>query len=498
MAASGAIGRRAPSPRAGAALLAVALCVVSAFISIHLIHDSYGSNAFDLGLFAQSLKSTLEGRLLYHTIGGLSHLAYHFSPVLLLLVPVYALFPHCETLLIVQSLAMGASAYLVFDLARAHGLSDSRSLFLELLFAVNPMVWGVLLFDFHPVVFCVPALLLAFLGAARTSRWLFWTGICLALITKEDVIMAVGVFGFVTLAVTYPRRRQFDRTAFWVWMIAMLAFSIAVIVSMLTSEGDSPRILSYAYVRFRLLQPTGLADIPGAVLALAVWLLSSQAVYLAFLYLAPFGFVPLLGLDTSAPALLIWAMNALSVCPAQNHLLRQSAVAALPFLIESVIVVLASARQHADLDRLFRRYWRWLVVWTLVVSVVLVFSPSGRANAAKLPGPHEAAIDRVLAQIPDGATVTANNTIFPHVCTRTTAYIGEFWDPFTPVEAHAEWGFPDRDTDYVVIDRVYVQNGLGGTWEDAARAALPGRYVLVYEDDGVELYWLGEAAGAPG
>jgi hypothetical protein len=133
-----------------------------------------------------------------------------------------------------------------------------------------------------------------------------------------------------------------------------------------------------------------------------------------------------------------------------------------------------------------------------VVSIVLVFSPSGRTNAAKWPGPHEEAINRVLAEIPDGATVTANNTIFPHVCTRTTAYIGKSWDPFTPVEAHAEWGFPDRDTEYVVVDRIYVQNGLGGTWEDTARAALPGRYVLVYEDDGVELYRLDEAAGSPG
>jgi len=473
-----------------AGLLAALLFIVSAFVSIHLIHHSYGSNALDLGLFAQSLKSTLEGRLLFHTIGGLSHLAYHFSPVLLLLVPVYWAFPHCETLLVVQSLTMGVSAYLIYLLARAHGIDSSRSLLLELLFVANPMVWGVLLFDFHPVVFCVPAVLVAFLGLARGSRVAFWTGIGLALTTKEDVIVAVGVFGFVLLVVAYLQKRRFDATAFWVWMLAMLAFSIAVFVSMLASEGDMPQILTYASVRFKLLRPTGLADIPSAILGLAVWLVSSRAVYLAFLYLAPLSFLPLLRPGVVAPAAFTWAMNALSFCPSQNQLLRQTAIPALPFLFTALIMVVASLLHDGEASRVLRRVWHWLAIGSLIVSVVLIYSPSGRANVVTWPGPHDRAIDRALATIPDNVTVTAGNAIFPHICTRTMAYIGEFYDPFTPVEDHAQWGFPARETDYLVLDRIHIQLGRDGTWEQTAREALPGIYELAYEDDGAEVYRL--------
>ncbi len=100
----------------------LAFVALSSFASIFLLHASYHTYAFDLGLFAQSLQSTLEGHLLYHTMGGLSHLAYHFSPILLALVPAYWVVPRCETLLVIQAVALGSAGYLVFALSRSRAL----------------------------------------------------------------------------------------------------------------------------------------------------------------------------------------------------------------------------------------------------------------------------------------------------------------------------------------------------------------------------------------
>src|SRR3990172_158127 len=129
--------------------LATAFAGAASFVSVHLLYDSYRAYALDLGLFTQTLKYTLEGYPLFHTIGGTSHLAYHFSPILFLLVPIYWLPPYSHTPFIIQSVALGLSGYLVYALATHFKLSHRNSLFIEILFFINPLVWGVALYDFH-------------------------------------------------------------------------------------------------------------------------------------------------------------------------------------------------------------------------------------------------------------------------------------------------------------------------------------------------------------
>jgi uncharacterized membrane protein len=72
-----------------------------------LMYYSYNTYAFDLGAFTQTLKYTLQGQLLWHPSIGVSELAHHFSPILLVLVPIYWLFPYAQTLLVVQGIILG-------------------------------------------------------------------------------------------------------------------------------------------------------------------------------------------------------------------------------------------------------------------------------------------------------------------------------------------------------------------------------------------------------
>src|SRR3989304_738423 len=178
-------------------------------------------------------------------------------------------------------------------------------------------------------------------------------------------------------------------------------------------------------------------------------------------YLAPLGFLPLLSLRWAAGGLLVLVMNILSSTPAQHSLLRQSAGAAIPFLFAAMIASLAKLRAREDLKSVHTKAGRLLpviIVATMVISAANAdFSDASRTSDVAWPGQHEKAIDRVIALIPDGATVTANNSIFPHLSNRTDTYLPRFTDPYTPLGTHSQWGFPDMETDYVVVDRVHRQ-----------------------------------------
>src|ERR1700687_2242107 len=112
--------------------LAAAYFIVYSTLSV-LRHESYHSNGFDLGLYNQVFWNTTQGRLFESTMTQAfpiphSSLSDHFSPVYFLLVPFYFAWPHPETLLVLQTLALTLGAWPIYLLARQK-LSTGFALF---------------------------------------------------------------------------------------------------------------------------------------------------------------------------------------------------------------------------------------------------------------------------------------------------------------------------------------------------------------------------------
>jgi uncharacterized membrane protein len=462
---------------------------ISVFLSIFLLHNSYQSNALDLGLFSQSLKYTLEGEILYHTIGGLSHLAYHFSPILLLLVPVYWIFPHVETLLVAQSVILGFSGLLVYLLCRLHNLNHKTGLAIEFLFFINPLVWGLIFFDFHEIVFAVPSILLLFIGIKVHKWWLIIFGLTLALLTKEDVIIILAVFG-ISLTLYNLWKKKIDIVYPVIAMASFLAYGIAVGTSVIFSEGGFPRILTYGTVRFEYLQLPAFEAIKGA------WstLFNSESWFLFCAFLAPLGFLSLLSWKWSFPGVIVLLSNMLSTCPNQHSGLYQSATPAVPFLFMGFVCSISWLKDKPQIQKYvveFRgRLFTYIFILLSLLSLFFVskfFFEDDGTKVLKIPGSHELAIAKILETIPDGVTVTANNAIFPHICDRTDTYLPKFLDPYTPI-INGEWGYPDKNTQYVVIDEQIKQYYLNGYWEDYIQGRIFDDYYLVVKMDNVSLF----------
>src|SRR3954468_4071930 len=88
----------------------------SARLSVE-IHQGYGTSAFDVGLYDQGIWLLSRFKAPFVTLMGRNLFGDHTSFTLLLLVPVYWLFPGASTLLVVQALVIALAAVPVYLLA---------------------------------------------------------------------------------------------------------------------------------------------------------------------------------------------------------------------------------------------------------------------------------------------------------------------------------------------------------------------------------------------
>src|SRR5205814_1213162 len=119
-------------------------------------------------------------------LGG-THASGHFDPILVLLSPLYFLYPYSETLLVLQTLWLASSVVPLYLLAlRATG-NPRIGVALAATFVAYPALHGVSLFDFHSLALIIPLFLwLAY--CFETERWKAYSAVvALLLFCREDV-----------------------------------------------------------------------------------------------------------------------------------------------------------------------------------------------------------------------------------------------------------------------------------------------------------------------
>ena len=160
------------------------LCVIiyTSLFTYHtyLKHLSFSSFAWDLGIFNQLIYSSVfEGKLFYYTPELYmnpqgSYPAIHFSPILLTIFPIYALFPSVLTLLFIKSAILSAAAIPLYYISRKLTGSDLTSLIISVAYLLNPGLQGANWFDFQPQIF-IPLLVFTTFLFLLERRWIAYT-----------------------------------------------------------------------------------------------------------------------------------------------------------------------------------------------------------------------------------------------------------------------------------------------------------------------------------
>lgn len=323
-------------------------------------HNAFNSKAYDLGLHAQVWWNTSQGRLFAGSVEVDNYLGDHVSPIILLLAPLYRLWPDARLLLLLQAAALAVGAWPLALLARGrlrpHWPQGAHlaSLLLAGIYLSYPALGFVNRFEFHEEIFAVPLLLLAFWALEARRLGLMSLALLLALLTKEEVGLTVAAFGLWAWwrgRVSHPATPSGSgktrlQPVGLAWAAIGVAWSLlalfVVIPAMRGAESDT--LARYAWLG------SGPADILAGALQhpgrIASHLLGEpRRIWMLVKFLLPVGFLPLL-----SPAILL-ILPTLAI----NWLAGNLYQASIYFHYATLMIPLVFAAAVYGMERIARR-----------------------------------------------------------------------------------------------------------------------------------------------
>jgi uncharacterized membrane protein len=407
-------------------------------------HYSFQTSAWDLGIFDQAFSSTLSGRLFYYTAelyanpGG-SIFGVHFSPVLFLAVPFYAILKSPATLLVIQSVVVGAGVYPVFLIGQ-HALKDRRlAYYFSLLYLVYPHVYGINIFDFHPDAFFVPFTLFALYFFMKGSWKPYFVFLLLSLSTKEFMAIIFATFGLGELwierheiANVFRSRRHPSKkmlVAFGTLVVCACWFLAAgQIISILNPNppGGFMQGSPWVLLGFAPLDPSSWFHPSQINLLQAISFDFQSKLFYLFTILAPLGFLSLFDLVGVLPALPWIFVAFLSNYPPYYQMgFHYSAIIA-PFMIIAAIVGFGRLQSLLKTDsRRINKLVRRLFLACVLVSLVFTFQNLS-FNLQTIISPHDQRLNSLITQVQTdfpNATILTQYNIFPHISESLNSYV---------------------------------------------------------------------------
>ncbi|MFC8454745.1 DUF2079 domain-containing protein [Kitasatospora sp. NPDC057223] len=375
-------------------LLAVLLFAAYGAVAV-LRHLRLETAGFDLGIFEQGVRgyAGFEAPVAPLKGAGFDLRGDHFSPVLIMLAPLYRVFPSALTLLLAQAALFAVS---VMPVARfAVEVADRRlGALLGLAYGLSWGLWAAVEFDFHEVAFAVPVTALAVTALARdrTAAAVRWA--LLLLLVKEDQgLLVASVGGYLAV-----RGRRLPGAV----LIGAATVATAVAV-LLAVPAYSPYGL-YTYATegsWNGGAPLARLLLPG-VKGLTVLALLAPTLFVALR--SPLCLLAVLPLVAR-----FWSVN-----PAYWGTTEHYNATLVPVFFVAML----------DGVRRSRRGVRAAVVLALPVAVAMFPMPS-----LQLPGAQDRAVRSTLSAVPDGASVAASNRLAPQLTGRCTVSLFPFLSP---------------------------------------------------------------------
>ncbi len=436
--------------RPRSALWAAISAYAAGFAALSILRQrAFATGRFDLGNMVQAVWATAHGHPLAITdLRGdqILRLAAHVDPILVLFAPLWWVWPSPSMLLTVQAAAIALGALPVFWLARTHLGSERAALGFALAYLLYPAVQWLTLNEFHPVALATPLLLYAFWYLDEDRLLPFALFALLAAACKEEIPLVVAGFG---LWYALARRRVPAGAAIAAIGVVWTAVAVGLVIPHFNAGSSSSFYSRYSEV----------GGSPGGVLRTALLhpghLVSHALDHRGLTYLGQL-LLPLAVLFLGAPLLLVaavpeLAINLLSATPTQTSIHFHYTAGAIPPLVAASVL---------GAGRLARSRPGWafpLGALALGAALVSNYALGAIPFWRELPGgetiqayatyvsKHDRIAARAVAMIPDGAVVSASNSLGAHLSARRRVLSFPFVADATWVAAdETQPGYADR------------------------------------------------------
>jgi uncharacterized membrane protein len=414
-------------------VLAAVLGVGFAAYTIAL-YKGYWLTGADFGTYVHMFATTLDGegwlqqgKYVAGHPGG-SYWGGHFTLTLLVFVPLYALVKSPVTLLLWKAFFLAASIPLVWIVASDH-LDDRRLTgFLTASYAFNPFLWSAWIYDFQEHIL-LPVLVLVAYHWYTTERYrLFVLAFALVVVTNELMVLIGGGF-LVGLAVSAYRDGRLSRER-WAFVGAGLVtigakvLSAAVIGRFSRVSGIREAAIAAPLQPFVEGGRATTGQLVGLLLSRPELIVESlgadvftKLLYFA-LFLAPVLYLALVDWSTlGALAPFLGFAWLFSGTEAFYTFGSHYPLYLLPFIYIGASRVLGRLSPSLPSGR---------VLTTFLVVVLLTSAGAGaqtivERGAVPETNEHTETLSTAIETIPANASLVTQNTIYPHVATRSNA-----------------------------------------------------------------------------
>jgi uncharacterized membrane protein len=447
-------------PRLVAALLTLLAAAGYSAVSLYR-HDHFASNAFDLAVQDQTVWGYSRFEFIYNTVLGIPNLlGDHFHPILMVLGPFMLAWDSAGVLLVAQAILLTLAGVPIYfwgerELGPLGGVAFQ---------AAYLCFWGVLagvVYDFHHVVFAVPAMSLALYATLTRRNLLLIPAVAVAMLTREDVALTLIALGLYILLV---QRRWIVGVALMVLNAVWFGLLLGIVIPALGGG------VSYRHWTYDALGSGPLSALnyvvrhPLASLELLFQPAAKTRVWIGSF--AAFALLPLLSplLIVALPSFLerFWSSS-------PNFWAFHFQYSMLPAPILTFAAIDTCARvKRAFGGRVAIAGTKLLPVAALAASALLTFvfvRPLGEVTTY-LSSSRAAEIQSCLDTIPPDAAVTASNTLVPHLSHRDVIY-----------EISLQ-----SDADYIAVDPSTYSNFFPGEenqLRNIVRGALAAGYGVV-------------------
>lgn len=402
--------------------------VIIAFVAVYVIsvsrvlidvHRGLGTSSYDIGLYDQGTWLLSRFEAPFVTLMGRNLFGDHASLVMFFVVPFYWVIPGSETLLVLQTIAIGAGAFPLFAYARRALQSDLLAMGMAVCWLLNPAVNGTAYENFHPDGFIGLFLPLA-LYAALTDRWrLYLVAFVLCLTVKEDVALVMVPLG---IFVALRKSRKWG-------LISALASVAATILGMFVLMRSLIGVPTRNTWRIPFGGPTGFIK-EVFTNPLNVWrhLTSEDRPEYLWKMMAPFAGVFLLVPELALISALVLLANIVSTFWYQFHIEYHYSLIAVPGLLFGTVYAIARVKLQ------YRKMLVGIVcASTLITSYLWSPLPFAQTPLPHWPASHPVAVAArdIISVVPDDASISVFHSLAPHMAHRKEVY--QFPTPFRTV-----------------------------------------------------------------
>jgi uncharacterized membrane protein len=328
---------------------------------------SFQYNALDLAIINQAFYNTSFGQLFKITIHPHSYLGDHLELFILFLTPFYLFFRHPLTLLFLQTIFLGLSAYILYKIA-IDKLSKNLSLLITLAFLANPFIHNMNLYEFHILPFAIFSLFLTWFFYEKNRFGFFLLFLLFSLTIREDVALVILMFG----ALAFVQKKGLK------WALIPLILGTFWFVAAIKLTGYFSGYGHYKFIRYYGWLGSDYLSMINNFVTRPVYILKHiftwhNLAFVAGLFL-PFAYLPFFKLKYLIPASLIFLQIIFLSTSGELVLNIHYTALIIPFLFISLIYVFKEIFYGQRRLKIFRIFYNEKSIFIIIFITVIIYS----------------------------------------------------------------------------------------------------------------------------